>query len=108
MVVAGSPHYIGAIALAGEAACRSGAGLVTIATTRRLIEMVAGRLREPTWQPLADADGAIAEAAWEAVSEVGGRLRQPAYWLRAWARAIVRGAFVRRLLASRSFSGLGH
>ena len=38
MVVAGSQHYIGAVALAAEAAYRSGAGLVTVATTRRLIE----------------------------------------------------------------------
>lgn len=63
MVVAGSKHYIGAVALAAEAAYRSGAGLVTIATTRRLIESVAGYLREPTWLPLPAVDGAIAESA---------------------------------------------
>ena len=63
MVVAGSQHYIGAIALAAEAAYRSGAGLVTVATTRRLIETVAGCLREPTWLPLPEIDGAIAESA---------------------------------------------
>ena len=63
MVVAGSQHYIGAVALAAEAAYRSGAGLVTVATTRRLIETVAGYLREPTWLPLPEIDGAIAESA---------------------------------------------
>ncbi len=63
MVVAGSQHYIGAVALAAEAAYRSGAGLVTIATTRRLIETVAGYLREPTWLPLPEIEGAIAESA---------------------------------------------
>ena len=69
MVVAGSPNYIGAIALAGEAAYRSGAGLVTIATARNLIDIVASSLREPTWLPLDEVDSAIAECAFEAVIE---------------------------------------
>ncbi len=68
MLVAGSRNYIGALAFAGEAACRSGAGLVSIATTAALIEIAAGQLREPTWLPLADNDGAIAAKAWETVA----------------------------------------
>lgn len=68
MVVAGSPNYIGAIALAGEAAYRSGAGLVTIAAPRRMTEIAAANLREPTWLPLPERDGAIAEEAAEAVA----------------------------------------
>lgn len=67
MVVAGSPNYIGAIALAGEASYRAGAGLVTIACAPKLIEIVAGYLREPTWLPLPHADNAIAECACETV-----------------------------------------
>ena len=67
MIVAGSPNYIGAIALAGESACRSGVGLVTIASARQQIDSVAGGLREPTWLPLPDEDGAIAEGASETV-----------------------------------------
>ena len=69
MLAVGSANYIGAAALAGEAACRSGAGLVTIATTRRNIDIVAGQLREPTWLPLADAQGAIDESASERLAE---------------------------------------
>ena len=69
MLVAGSPNYIGAVALAGESAYRSGAGLVTIATAPQLVEIVASNLREPTWLPLPDADGAIAESASETVAE---------------------------------------
>lgn len=65
MIAAGSPNFVGAVALAGEAACRSGTGLVTIASTGRLVDMVAGSLREPTWLRLADDEGAIAESAWE-------------------------------------------
>ena len=70
MVVAGSPNYIGAIALAGEAAYRAGAGLVTIATAAKLTEIVAGSLREPTWLPLPHTDGAIAERACETVVDM--------------------------------------
>ncbi len=69
MLVAGCANYIGAVALAGEAACRSGAGLVTVATTRQLVEVVASSLREPTWLPLASVDGCIAEEAAQTVLE---------------------------------------
>ncbi len=69
MLAVGSANYIGAAALAGEAAGRSGAGLVTLAATRQNINIVAGRLREPTWLPLADTQGAIAEAASETLAE---------------------------------------
>lgn len=61
MIVAGSSNYIGAVALAGEAAGRSGAGLITIATTKDLVTIVSSRLREPTWLPLPAVDGAIAK-----------------------------------------------
>ncbi len=69
MLVAGSANYIGAVALAGESACRSGVGLVTIATGRKLIDIVASSLREPTWLPLNTDDGAINEGASETVLE---------------------------------------
>ena len=69
MLVAGCANYIGAVALAGEAACRSGAGLVTVATTRQLIGIVASGLREPTWLPLAALDGCIAKDAARTVVE---------------------------------------
>ena len=69
MLVAGSANYIGAVALAGESACRSGVGLVTVATGRKLIDIVASSLREPTWLPLSTDDGAINEGASETVLE---------------------------------------
>lgn len=63
MLVAGSANYIGAAALAGESAGRSGVGLITLAATGQVIGIVASRLREPTWLPLADTQGAIDESA---------------------------------------------
>lgn len=69
MLAVGSGNYIGAASLAAEAAGRSGAGLVTVATTGPNIDIVAGSLREPTWLPLASVDGCIAEDAAQTVLE---------------------------------------
>ena len=63
MIVAGCPNYIGAISLAAESAYRSGVGLVTVATSEDLVKVVAGNLREPTYLPLPQQDGAIAETS---------------------------------------------
>lgn len=68
-IVAGSRNYIGATALSGESAYRSGAGLVTIATTTPIIQIIASQLREPTFIHLPDKDGAIAETATNLVIE---------------------------------------
>ena len=99
MLVAGSSTYIGAVALAGETAYRSGAGLVTIATTSRLIDIVAGHLREATWLPLADVDGAIAESAGETVIASSNELRCAAGGLRH--RAARRHAGIHAEIAGR-------
>ncbi|MCY4021649.1 MAG: NAD(P)H-hydrate dehydratase [Chloroflexi bacterium] len=69
MVIAGSPNYIGAVALSAEAAYRSGTGLVTVATAGNLVRIVASRLREPTYLTLPDTDGAINEAAVDLIVE---------------------------------------
>ncbi len=65
MVVAGSVNYIGAAYLACQAACRSGAGLVTLAAPRSLIPILATRLVEATYSPLPEVGGGYiaAEAA---------------------------------------------
>jgi ADP-dependent NAD(P)H-hydrate dehydratase / NAD(P)H-hydrate epimerase len=68
-IVAGCQNYIGATALSGESAYRSGAGLVTIATTTPIIQIIASQLREPTFIHLPDADGAIAESATISITE---------------------------------------
>lgn len=62
MIVAGSVHYTGAPALAGLAAYRSGAGLVTLAVPRSILPIVAG-LIEATFLPLPDVLGVITEDA---------------------------------------------
>jgi NAD(P)H-hydrate epimerase len=58
MILAGSPQYIGAAALAARGALRSGAGLVTIATTPERAAIYASSLHEVTYHLLPADDAA--------------------------------------------------
>ncbi len=64
LVVAGSVNYIGAACLACSGAYRAGAGVVTLATARSLVPVVAAKLTETTYLPLPEEDdGYIAASA---------------------------------------------
>jgi len=63
LIVAGSVNYTGAGLLAGEAAYRSGSGLVTLAIPASLHGAVAGQLPEATWVLLPHEMGNIASNA---------------------------------------------
>jgi NAD(P)H-hydrate epimerase len=67
LVVAGSQRYTGAAWLAGQAAYRIGAGLVTLAIPESLHSVLAGQFPEATWLPLPEEDGYIEPAAIEIV-----------------------------------------
>ena len=105
IIVAGSPNYIGALSLAGEAAGRSGAGLVTVATTRALIDCVAGSLREPTWLPLPEDDGAICEGAAPVVIEAARGYQAMLVGCGLGLHESTR-AFTRRIAAAQSLPAL--
>ncbi|MBC8100524.1 MAG: NAD(P)H-hydrate dehydratase [Armatimonadetes bacterium] len=62
IIVAGSAQYSGAAALAAQAAYRSGAGLVTVASPPSVIGVLAAGLHEPTWLPLSDDYAALRQA----------------------------------------------
>lgn len=64
-VVAGSTSYTGAALLAGAAAYRIGAGLVTLAVPEILHTAIAGHLPEATWVLLAHENGFISQGASE-------------------------------------------
>ncbi len=66
-VVAGSISYTGAALLAGTAAYRAGAGLVTMAVPEPLHSALAGRLPEATWVLLPHEYGFISESASDVV-----------------------------------------
>ncbi|MDQ2952907.1 MAG: NAD(P)H-hydrate dehydratase, partial [Chloroflexota bacterium] len=71
VVVGGSHRYPGAPLLAARAAARCGAGVVTLATARSVIEMVGGHDPNITFFPLAEAQpGVIATGAAAQLSQL--------------------------------------
>jgi NAD(P)H-hydrate repair Nnr-like enzyme with NAD(P)H-hydrate dehydratase domain len=70
IVVGGSPGYVGAPALAGLGAARSGAGVVAIACPRSAISAVAGIMPEAVFLPMPEGDlGAGGRKAVERIRE---------------------------------------
>lgn len=63
LVVAGSARYIGAAALACAAAVRAGAGLVTLATPRSLVPVIAPMVPEATYIALEEASWGVVRGA---------------------------------------------
>lgn len=57
LIVGGSTLYTGAPALSGQAAARSGAGLVTVALPQEIQPFLAARLLSLTWLPMPSVDG---------------------------------------------------
>ncbi|MEO8357485.1 MAG: NAD(P)H-hydrate dehydratase [Chloroflexota bacterium] len=69
LIAAGSINYTGAALLAGEAAYRVGAGLVSMAVPAALHGVLAGQFREATWVLLPHEMGAISSAAAEVLAK---------------------------------------
>jgi len=69
LIVAGSVNYTGATLLAGQAAYRVGAGLVTLAVPSPLHSVLAGQFPEATWLLLPHELGVIAADAAEVVAD---------------------------------------
>jgi len=66
LIVAGSTPKPGAAILAGTAALRAGAGLVTVATTTRAAPVIAGHTPELMTEPLPESDlGTVSPAAFD-------------------------------------------
>ncbi len=68
LIAAGSVNYTGAAVLAGEAAYRVGAGLVTLAVPAPLQGALAGRFPEATWVLLPHELGVISRDASEVLA----------------------------------------
>ena len=69
LIAAGSVHYTGAALLAGEAAYRSGAGLVTMAVPASIQVALASQLPEATWVLLPHQMGMIASGGAEVLAK---------------------------------------
>jgi NAD(P)H-hydrate epimerase len=75
VIVGGSLRYPGAVLLAARAALRCGAGVVTVASARSVVEAIAGHDPNVTFFPLAEAQpGVIATSAAAQLS--GGALEK--------------------------------
>jgi hydroxyethylthiazole kinase-like uncharacterized protein yjeF len=59
LIIAGSINYIGAAYLACMGAARVGAGLVTLATAKSLIPILASKLTEVTYIPLPESEPGV-------------------------------------------------
>lgn len=73
LVVAGSTNYTGAALLAGRAAYRVGAGLVTLGVPAPLHTALAGQFPEATWLLLPNELGVLAESAADVLRRNLGR-----------------------------------
>jgi NAD(P)H-hydrate epimerase len=69
LIAAGSINYTGAVLLAGEAAYRAGAGLVTLAVPGPVHSALAGRFPEATWVLLPHELGVISAAGAEVLAK---------------------------------------
>jgi NAD(P)H-hydrate epimerase len=71
LLLAGSVGKTGAAVMAAEAALRSGVGLVTVASAKSAIPMMAPQLPEAMWEPLPETDsGAISLRAQSRLREL--------------------------------------
>jgi len=70
LIAAGSVNYTGAALLAGSAAYRAGAGLVTLAVPAPLHAALAGHLPEATWLLLPHELGVISRDAAEVLAQM--------------------------------------
>ena len=106
LVVAGSISFTGAAYLAGAAAYRVGAGLVTLAVPEPLHAILAGQLPEATWVLLPDEVGVIAASA---VDVVENELPRTQAWLVGPGLGTEKqtGLFLRRLLHLDGGAGSG-
>lgn len=101
LIVAGSVNYTGAALLAGKAAYRVGAGLVTLAVPAPLHATLAGQFAEATWLLLPHELGVIsgdaAEVLVEHLERATAMLIGPGFGLEETT-----GEFIENLLTSKS------
>ncbi|MDW8208417.1 MAG: NAD(P)H-hydrate dehydratase [Chloroherpetonaceae bacterium] len=72
-ILAGSQGMAGAAAMVAQAAQRAGAGLVTVLTPACVQPIVAAKVNEAMTLALPDADGAVAEGAFDAIAQFAAR-----------------------------------
>lgn len=93
LIVAGSTNYTGAVLLAGEAAYRIGAGLVTLAVPYPLHAALAGHSPESTWLLLPHEMGVVsadaADVVFDHLDRVSALLIGPGFGLEDTTREFI-------------------
>ncbi len=110
LIVAGSINYTGAALLAGTAAYRSGAGLVTMAVPGPLHGVLAGQLPEATWILLPHEMGSIAgnaSALTKSLESASALLVGPGFGLEAKTKEFLEGLLTGKPNARKQTSQIG-
>jgi len=111
LIAAGSINYTGAALLAGMAAYRSGAGLVTMAVPGPLHVVLAGQLPEATWillpHDMGNIAGSAAEALTMSLESASALLVGPGLGLEAKTKEFLEGLLTGKSNAKKQTSHIG-
>jgi NAD(P)H-hydrate epimerase len=111
LIAAGSVNYTGAVLLAGEAANRIGAGLVTLAVPAPVHMALAGRIPEATWVLLPHEQGVIAaEAAYVLVKnfeKATALLIGPGFGTENTTKEFIENLLTGKFVSKKSTVGIG-
>jgi hydroxyethylthiazole kinase-like uncharacterized protein yjeF len=111
MIVAGSVNYTGAALLAGKAAYRVGAGLVTLAVPSPLHGILAGQLPEATWVLLPHEVGVIAAGASDVLKKnmerASALLVGPGLGMESTTKEFIQNLFAENSIGEKSGARIG-
>ncbi len=111
LIAAGSINYTGAALLAGMAAYRVGAGLVTMAVPSPLHVVLAGQLPEATWillpHDMGNISGSAAEALTKSLESASALLVGPGLGLEAKTKEFLEGLLTGKSNAKKQTSHIG-
>ena len=111
LIAAGSINYTGAALLAGMAAYRSGAGLVTMAVPGPLHVVLAGQLPEATWillpHDMGNIAGNAADALTKSLESASALLVGPGLGLEAKTKEFLEGLLTGKSNAKKQTSHIG-
>jgi hydroxyethylthiazole kinase-like uncharacterized protein yjeF len=111
LIAAGSINYTGAALLAGMAAYRSGAGLVTMAVPSPLHSVLAGQLPEATWillpHDMGNISGSAAEALTKSLESASALLVGPGLGTEAKTKEFLEGLLAGKSNAKKQTSHIG-
>jgi NAD(P)H-hydrate epimerase len=111
LIVAGSINYTGAALLAGMAAYRAGAGLVTMAVPAPLHGILAGQFPEATWvllpHDMGNISGNAAEALTKPLESASALLVGPGFGIEDKTREFLEGLLTGKSKSKKKTSHIG-